>query len=66
MLNLMSEITTQLSGNPIKMDESEKQKLETKQNELNFFILFLSSSEERNAGVASGSVHNDGGQSRKH
>lgn len=27
MLNLMSEITNQPSGNPIKMDESEKKKI---------------------------------------
>lgn len=61
----MSEITNQPSGNPIKMDESEKKKLETKHNELNFFILFLSSSEERNVGVASGGMHNDGGAEQK-
>lgn len=39
--------------------------METKHNELNFFILFLSSSEERNVGVASGGMHNDGGAEQK-
>lgn len=63
MLNLMYKITNQASRNPIKILVWKT--LETKDEELNFFILFLSSSEEKSAGVASDREHNDGGAEEK-